>query len=241
MVRGYQGENLADSTTILACVKHFALYGAAEAGRDYNTVDMSKVRMYNEYLAPYKGAVDAGCGSAMSSFNVIEGVPASGNRWLLTDLLRNQWKFGGFVVSDYDSIGEMTEHGLGDTQTVSALALKAGLDMDMMTSGYITTLKKSLDEGRITEKDIDTACRRILEAKYKLGLFEDPYRYLDEKRAEDDFMTREHLEFARLIAQKSIVLLKNDNGILPLEKKGTIAVVGPMAFTKEDLLGMWSG
>ena len=147
----------------------------------------------------------------------------------------------GFVVSDYDSIGEMTEHGLGDTQTVSALALKAGLDMDMMTSGYITTLKKSLDEGRITEKDIDTACRRILEAKYKLGLFEDPYRYLDEKRAEDDFMTREHLEFARLIAQKSIVLLKNDNGILPLEKKGTIAVVGPMAFTKEDLLGMWSG
>lgn len=241
MVRGYQGDNLADSTTILACVKHFALYGAAEAGRDYNTVDMSKVRMYNEYLAPYKGAVDAGCGSAMSSFNVIEGIPASGNRWLLTDLLRGQWGFKGFVVSDYDSVGEMTQHGLGDTQEVSALALKAGLDMDMMTSGYVTTLKKSLDEGRISEKDIDTACRRILEAKYKLGLFDDPYRYLDEERAEKDFMTEEHLKFARLIAQKSIVLLKNDRGILPLEKKGTIAVVGPMAFTKEDLLGMWSG
>lgn len=241
MVRGYQGDNLADSTTILACVKHFALYGAAEAGRDYNTVDMSKVRMYNEYLAPYKGAVDAGCGSAMSSFNVVEGVPASGNRWLLTDLLRGQWGFKGFVVSDYDSVGEMMQHGLGDLQEVSAKALTAGLDMDMMTSGYVTTLKKSLEEGRISQKDIDTACRRILEAKYKLGLFEDPYRYLDEDRAEKDFMTEEHLEFARLLAAKSIVLLKNDKRVLPLEKKGTIAVVGPMAFTKEDLLGMWSG
>lgn len=241
MVRGYQGDNLADSTTIMACVKHFALYGASEAGRDYNTVDMSRVRMYNEYLAPYKGAVDAGCGSAMSSFNVIEGIPASGNKWLLTDLLRGEWNFDGFVVSDYDSVGEMTYHGLGDTQTVSALALKAGLDMDMMTSGYITTLKKSLEEGKISEKNIDRACRRILEAKYKLGLFEDPYRYLDEKRSVEDFMTDEHLEFARLIAQKSIVLLKNQGNILPLSKKGTIAVVGPMAFTKEDLLGMWSG
>lgn len=241
MVRGYQGDNLADSTTILACVKHFALYGAAEAGRDYNTVDMSKVRMYNEYLGPYKGAVDAGCGSAMSSFNVIEGVPASGNKWLLTDLLRGQWGFKGFVVSDYDSVGEMMQHGLGDLQEVSAKALKAGLDMDMMTSGYVTTLKKSLDEGKISQKDIDTACRRILEAKYKLGLFEDPYRYLDEDRAEKDFMTEEHLEFARLLAAKSIVLLKNDKRVLPLEKKGAIAVVGPMAFTKEDLLGMWSG
>jgi len=241
MVRGYQGKDLADSNTILACVKHFALYGASEAGRDYNTVDMSRLEMYNDYLPPYKGAVDAGVGSAMSSFNLVEGIPASGNHWLLTDLLRKEWGFNGFVVSDYDAIGEMTSHGLGDKQKVSAIALKAGVDMDMMTNGYVTTLKKSLEEGKISQKDIDVACRRILEAKYKLGLFDDPYRYLDEKKAKENFMTKENLEFARLIAQKSIVLLKNDGKLLPLRKEGTIAVVGPMAFTTQDLLGMWSG
>ena len=241
MVRGYQGKDLGDSTTLLACVKHFGLYGAAEAGRDYNTVDMSRVRMFNEYLPPYKAAVEAGCATAMSSFNLVEGIPASGNRWLMTEVLRDQWGFDGFVVSDYDAIGEMTAHGLGDKQTVSALALKAGVDMDMMTQGYIGTLKKSLEEGLVSLEDIDTACRRILEAKYKLGLFEDPYRYLDAKKAEENFMTPAHLAFAREIARKSIVLLKNGTGVLPLAREGAIAVVGPMAFTKEDLLGMWSG
>ena len=169
MVIGYQGKDLAAANTMMACVKHFALYGAAEAGRDYNTTDMSRVKMYNEYLPPYKAAIDAGVGSVMSSFNEIDGIPATGNKWLFTDLLRNQWGFKGFVVSDYTSVNEMTAHGMGDLQTVSALALHAGLDMDMVGEGYLTTLPKSLKEGKITIAQIDVACRRILEAKYKLG------------------------------------------------------------------------
>ncbi|MCF0176646.1 MAG: beta-glucosidase, partial [Bacteroidales bacterium] len=164
MVRGYQGDDLADEETIMACVKHFALYGASEAGRDYNTVDMSRLQMYNSYLEPYKAAFQAGAGSAMSSFNLVEGVPASGNRWLMTELLRDEWGFKGFVVSDYDAIGEMTAHGLGDTKSVSAQALKAGLDMDMMTLGYLKTLKASVEDGSVSEKDVDKACRRVLEA-----------------------------------------------------------------------------
>lgn len=241
MVRGYQGDDLTKENTILSCLKHFALYGAAEAGRDYNTVDMSRVQMYNDYFPPYKAAVEAGVATAMSSFNLVEAVPASGNRWLLTDLLRDQWGFNGFVVSDYNSIGEMTNHGLGDTQTVSALALRAGLDMDMMTNGYITTLKKSLAEGRISQEEIDLACRRVLEAKYKLGLFEDPYRYLNDKRAKENTFTEAHLRTARQIAGRSIVLLKNEHQLLPLQKSGTIAVVGPLANNKTALFGTWCG
>lgn len=241
MVRGYQGDDLTKENTILACLKHFALYGAVEAGRDYNTVDMSHVQMFNEYFPPYKAAVEAGCATAMSSFNLVDAVPATGNRWLLTDVLRGQWGFDGFVVSDYNSIGEMTNHGLGDTQTVSALALHAGLDMDMMTSGYITTLKQSLAEGKVSQADIDQACRRILEAKYKLGLFEDPYRYLDEKRRDQMNYKQEHLDAARLTAAKSMVLLKNDGGLLPLAKSGKIAVVGPLANKKAELFGTWCG
>lgn len=241
MVRGYQGDDLTKENTILSCLKHFALYGAAEAGRDYNTVDMSRVQMYNDYFPPYKAAVEAGVATAMSSFNLVEAVPASGNRWLLTDLLRDQWGFNGFVVSDYNSIGEMTNHGLGDTQTVSALALHAGLDMDMMTNGYITTLKKSLAEGRISQEEIDLACRRVLEAKYKLGLFEDPYRYLNDKRAKENTFTEAHLRTARQIAGRSIVLLKNEHQLLPLQKSGTIAVVGPLANNKTVLFGTWCG
>lgn len=241
MVRGYQGDDLTKENTILSCLKHFALYGAAEAGRDYNTVDMSRVQMYNDYFPPYKAAVEAGVATAMSSFNLVEAIPASGNRWLLTDLLRDQWGFNGFVVSDYNSIGEMTNHGLGDTQTVSALALHAGLDMDMMTNGYITTLKKSLAEGRISQAEIDLACRRVLEAKYKLGLFEDPYRYLNDKRAKENTFTEAHLRTARQIAGRSIVLLKNEHQLLPLQKSGTIAVVGPLANNKTALFGTWCG
>ena len=240
-VKGYQGDDLTKENTILSCLKHFALYGASEAGRDYNTVDMSRIKMFNEYFPPYKAAVEAGCATVMSSFNLVEAIPATGNRWLLTDLLRDQWGFNGFVVSDYNSIGEMTNHGLGDTQTVSALALHAGLDMDMMTNGYITTLKKSLEEGRVSQADIDQACRRVLEAKYKLGLFEDPYRYLDADRAKKNTFTDEHMNTARHIAGKSIVLLKNDKGLLPLRKTGTIAVVGPLADKKVELFGTWCG
>jgi beta-glucosidase len=175
LVKGYQGNDLSLDNTMMACVKHFALYGAVEAGRDYNTVDMSKVTMYNDYLPPYKAAVEAGAGSIMTSFNVVDNIPSSGNHWLLTELLRNQWGFKGFVVTDYTAINEMINHGMGDLQTVSALALKAGTDMDMVGEGFLATLKKSLDEGKITVNDINLACRRVLEAKFKLGLFTDPY------------------------------------------------------------------
>jgi beta-glucosidase len=240
LVKGYQGNDLSLNNTMMACVKHFALYGAAEAGRDYNTVDMSKITMYNDYLPPYKAAFDAGAGSAMTSFNVVDGIPSSGNQWLLTELLRNQWGFKGFVVTDYTAINEMINHGMGDLQTVSALAIKAGTDMDMVGEGFLTTLKKSLDEGRVTMKDIDLACKRVLEAKYKLGLFDDPYRYMNEERSKTELMTSDNLKTAREISDRAIVLLKNDKQILPIKKSGTIAVIGPLANTKADLLGTWA-
>ncbi|MEO1011098.1 MAG: beta-glucosidase BglX [Bacteroidota bacterium] len=240
MVKGYQGENLADPKTMLACVKHLGLYGAAEAGRDYNSVDMSKLKMFNEYLPPYKTAIDAGVGSAMSSFNDIDGVPASGNKWLLTDLLRKRWGFSGFVVSDYTSINEMIAHGLGNLQTVSALSLKAGLDMDMVGEGFLKTLKKSYEEGTISEKDITNACRRILEAKHKLGLFKDPYRYIDPQRPEVDILGAENRRTARDAAAKSFVLLKNHGQVLPLKKEDKIALIGPLANNKNNMLGTWA-
>jgi beta-glucosidase len=240
MVRGYQGTDLSANNTLMACVKHFALYGAAEAGRDYNSVDMSKIKMYEYYLPPYKAAVDAGVGSIMSSFNDIDAVPATGNKWLLTDLLRKQWGFKGLVVSDYTSVNEMSNHGLGDLQTVSALALNAGLDMDMVGEGFLTTLKKSLQEGKVTQKQIDDACRRILEAKYKLGLFDDPYRYMDNARPAKEILTADTRKAAREIAAHSFVLLKNNAQLLPLQKSGTIALVGPLADSKRNMLGTWS-
>lgn len=240
MIKGYQGDNLALNNTIMACVKHFALYGAPEAGRDYNTVDMSRVRMYNEYFAPYKAAVDAGVGSVMTAFNDVDGIPASGNKWLMTDVLRKQWGFDGFVVTDYTAINEMTDHGLGDLQTVSAMALKAGVEMDMVGEGFLTTLQKSLEEGKITEKQIDDACRLILVAKYKLGLFDDPYKYSDPERAKKDLFTEENRKSAREIATQTFVLLKNKGNILPLQKKGTIALIGPLADNKENMTGTWS-
>jgi len=240
LVKGYQGKDLSLSNTMMACVKHFALYGAAEAGRDYNTVDMSRLVMSNDYLPPYKAAVEAGAGSAMTSFNLVDGIPATGNHWLLTELLRNQWGFKGFVVTDYTATNEMINHGMGDIQDVSALALKAGTDMDMVGEGFLTTLKKSLEEGKVTQKDIDLACRRVLEAKYKLGLFEDPYRYMDDGRSKTEIMTPENLKTAREIAERSIVLLKNSKQLLPLKKSGTIAVIGPLANSKGDMLGTWA-
>lgn len=243
MIYGYQGvgdNKLTDNTQILACVKHYALYGAGEAGRDYNTVDMSHQRMFNEYMHPYQAAVEAGVGSVMASFNEVDGIPATANKWLQTEILRNKWGFDGFVVTDYTGINEMVDHGIGDLQTVSAKALEAGIDMDMVGEGFLTTLEKSLQEGIIKQSYIDLACRRILEAKYKLGLFNDPYKFIDEKRAEADVYTEEHREFARKIAAESFVLLKNENNTLPIDKKGTIAVVGPLANSKENMPGTWS-
>lgn len=240
MVKGYQGSDLSKDNTVMACVKHFALYGAAEGGRDYNTTDMSRIRMYNEYLPPYKAAVDAGVGSVMSSFNEIDGIPATGNRWLLTNLLRNQWGFKGFVVSDYTSVNEMIAHGVGDLQTASAMALNAGLDMDMVGEGFLTTLQKSLKAGTVTTKQIDDACQRILEAKYKLGLFQDPYHYVNEARPEKEILTEQNRKAAREIAARSMVLLKNENKILPLKKSGTIALIGPLANNQSEMLGTWA-
>ncbi|WP_315578229.1 beta-glucosidase BglX [Hoylesella oralis] len=240
MVKGYQGENLAASNTIMACVKHFALYGAAEAGRDYNTVDMSRWRMFNDYFPPYKAAADAGAGSFMTSFNVVDGIPATGNKWLLTDVLRKTWGFNGFVVTDYTAISEMIAHGMGNLQQVSALALNAGTDMDMVSDGYIGTLEQSLAEGKVSLQAIDQACRRILEAKYKLGLFTDPYRYIDIKRAKKFIYTPQHRADARAIAAETFVLLKNQGGLLPLRKTGKIALIGPLADTKANMPGTWS-
>jgi beta-glucosidase len=240
MVKGYQGDDLKKNNTIMACVKHYALYGAAEAGRDYNTTDMSRVRMYNEYLPPYHAAADAGAGSFMASFNEVDGVPATANKWLQTEVLRNQWHFKGFVVTDYTGINEMVAHGLGDLKTVSARALMAGIDMDMVGEGFLTTLKQSLKEGKVTQAQIDLACRRILEAKYKLGLFEDPYRYCDPERAKTEVFTAANRKIAREVAAQSFVLLKNDNNILPLKKSGTIALVGPLADNRENMPGTWS-
>jgi beta-glucosidase len=240
MVKGYQGNNMKANNEIMACVKHFALYGAAEAGRDYNTTDMSRIRMYNEYLPPYKAAVDAGVGSVMTSFNEIDGIPATGNKWLLTDLLRKQWGFKGFVVTDYTAINEMMDHGMGDLQTVSALALRAGVDMDMVGEGFLTTIKKSLQQGKVTQAMIDAACKRILEAKYKLGLFNDPYKYCNEERARTEVFTAQHRKVSREIAAQSFVLLKNDNHVLPIKKSGTIALIGPLADSRENMTGTWS-
>ncbi len=247
MVKGYQGSDLSKNNTILSCVKHFALYGAAEAGRDYNTTDMSRVRMYNEYLPPYKAAIDAGAGSVMASFNEVDGIPATGSKFLMTEVLRNQWGFKGFVVTDYTGINEMIDHGLGDLQTVSSLALKAGIDMDMVGEGFLLTLKKSLKEGKVTIAQIDIACLRILEAKYKLGLFEDPYRYCDDNRSKTEIFTDASRKTAREIAAQSFVLLKNNppirgagGAVLPMKKTGTIALVGPLADAKENMTGTWS-
>ena len=240
MVRGYQGKDMSSNDEIMACVKHFALYGASEAGRDYNTVDMSHQRMFNEYMLPYQAAVEEGVGSVMASFNEVDGIPATANKWLMSDVLRGQWGFNGFVVTDYTGISEMTDHGIGDLQTVSARAINAGVDMDMVSDGFVGTLKKSIQEGKVSMMTLNTACHRILEAKYKLGLFDDPYKYCDPKRPARDIFTRAHRDAARRIASESFVLLKNDNQTLPLKPTGTIAVIGPLADTRSNMPGTWS-
>ena len=239
-VRGYQGNNMQGRDEILSCVKHFALYGASEAGKDYNTVDMSHLRMYNEYFAPYRAAVEAGVGSVMSSFNIVDGIPATANKWLLTDVLRDEWGFQGLLVTDYNSIAEMAVHGVAPLEEASVRALQAGTDMDMVSCGFLNTLEESLKEGKVTEAQINTACRRVLEAKYKLGLFADPYKYCDTLRVEKELYTADHRAAAREIAAKTFVLLKNEKNLLPLEEKGKIALIGPMADARNNMCGMWS-
>lgn len=238
MVEGIQGNYGPHNA--MACLKHYALYGAAEAGRDYNTVDMSRVRMYNQYFPPYEAAVKAGVGSVMSSFNLVDGIPATGNSWLINGVLRHQWGFDGFLVTDYGSIDEMVKHGMGDNAHCAALALKAGTDMDMCSSAYTDNLKKLLEEGRVSQQDIDQACRRVLEAKYKLGLFADPFRFIDTKRSKTALYQPEARTLARNFAAETFVLLKNDNNLLPLKKQGTIALIGPLGDNRSNMVGSWS-
>lgn len=237
-VKGYQGD-FSKKDNILACLKHFALYGASEAGRDYNPTDMSRVRMYNEYLPPYKGAVEAGVGSVMSSFNTIDYIPATANKWLLTDLLRKQWGFKGFVVTDYASIAEMDNHGVAKLKEASVMALKAGTDMDMVSAGFLNTLEQSIADGSVSEELINNACRLILEAKYKLGLFKDPYKNCDVAKADMRTYTRENRDASRRIASETFVLLKNQGKLLPLKKEGKIALIGPLANAGNNMCGCW--
>lgn len=241
MVQGYQGTNYSNKDNIMACLKHFALYGAVESGLEYNTTDMSRLRMYNQYFAPYEAAVKAGVGSVMSSFNLVDYVPATANRWLLTDVLRNDWKFDGFVVTDYGSIAEIIQHGTAaNLKEASAQALNAGTDMDMCSNGFVATLAQSVAEGKVSEATINEACRRVLEAKYKLGLFANPYKYCDAKRHKTEVFTNESRQTARDIAAQTFVLLKNDHQLLPLKKEGSVALIGPLADTRNNMAGTWS-
>lgn len=240
MVRGYQGASLSDPATMMACVKHFAVYGAVEAGREYNSVYPDDYTIYNEYLPPYQAAVDAGAGSIMAAFNTVHGVPCTGNKWLLTDLLRNDWGFRGFVVSDYCGLEQLADNGVCATLEECAIqSLNAGLDMDMVSAGLVN-LNGAIKAARCDMKQVDQACRRILEAKYKLGLFDAPYRYCDSTRRAQVMLCDLHRSEARRIAAESMVLLKNDNQILPLRKQGTIALIGPLADTRANMPGTWS-
>lgn len=240
-VKGFQGTNLNDLNTILACTKHFAAYGAAEAGRDYNTVDMSERVLRETYLPPFQATVDAGVATFMTSFNEIAGVPATANKFLLRDVLKGEWGFDGFVVTDYTAINELIPHGVAkDSVHAGELALKAGVDMDMVGAVYLKFLKKSLQEGNVTEAQINDACRRILNAKYDLGLFEDPYRYSDDKREKQTIYKKEYLDAALHVANESMVLLKNENSVLPLNKNQKVAFVGPLVSDEWNIIGSWA-
>ncbi len=240
-VKGFQGDNLSAVNTVVACVKHYAAYGATMAGRDYNTVDMSLNELWNTYLPPFKAALDAGCGTIMTSFNDLNGIPATGNRYLLKDILRDKWNFNGFVVTDYTSINEMIPHGYAKDEKHSAeIAMNAGVDMDMQGGVYMNHLKTLIDEGKVSEKDVTEAARAILKIKYKLGLFEDPYRYCDASREKTDILTPANKEAARDMARKSMVLLKNDKQALPLKENKRIALIGPLVKDKYEILGCWS-
>jgi len=241
-VRGFQGSDLSLDNTLMACVKHFAAYGAAQAGRDYNTVDISDRTLLEWYLPPYRAAVDAGSGSLMTSFNEIAGVPSTANGWLLNDLLRKKWGFNGFIVSDWSSITELIVHGVAaDTADAARLAINAGVDMDMEGMAYINYLKRLVERGEVPVAAVDEAVRHVLDAKYRLGLFDDPYRYCNKTREENEIMTPGNLAFARHFAASSMVLLKNEKNTLPINNRvRTIAVIGPMADSRDNMLGGWS-
>ncbi len=241
-VRGIQGKKIGDTDAMLACVKHFAGYGAPIAGRDYNTVDMSERYFREFYLPPYEAAVKAGAATVMTSFNDYDGVPATGNKHLLTDILRKEWGFRGFVVTDYTGINEMVNHGVAaDDKAAGELALNAGVDMDMQGAVYQRFLKKSVEEDKVKLADIDEAVRRILRLKFELGLFENPYKFCDETREKTTLLSPEHRAAARDVARKSIVLLKNEKNLLPLNKNQKIALIGPLADNKSELIGNWNG
>ena len=242
-MRGFQGDDLLKDNTIAACVKHYAAYGASQAGRDYHFVDMSELVLRETYLPPFLAAKNAGVRTFMSSFNELFGVPATGNRFLLTDILRDEWGFDGFVVSDYTSINEMVPHGVvANDKEAAELSLNAGLDMDMQGATYYNHLLELVREGRISVQRVNDSVRRILRIKFELGLFDDPYRYSDTEREKARVFAPEHLEAARDISRKSIVLLRNENKTLPLSKGiKTLALCGPLAANQSELIGSWSG
>jgi beta-glucosidase len=240
-VKGIQGKDLASTETLLACVKHFAAYGAPVAGREYNSVDMSERQLREFYLPPYKAALDAGCQTVMASFNDINGVPATSNRWLLTDLLRKEWGFNGMVVTDYTGVMELIHHSTAkDSLDAGAQALHAGVDMDMQSGIFMNYTLENLKKGTVSIQEIDQACRRVLEMKYKLGLFKDPYRYCDSVRAKNTLKHPDFFKAALQVAQRSIVLLKNEKSTLPIATStSTIALIGPMAEDTQNQLGTW--
>ena len=242
MVEGYQGDDLSDSTTILACVKHFAAYGAPEAGREYNTVDMSERMFCDRYLPVYQAALEAGAATVMSAFNDYDGIPASGNKWLLKTVLRDELGFNGFVVSDYDAVHEMVNHGVAADGTDAArLALEAWLDMEMTSGDYINHGEELVRDGIISEKHIDRLCRNILVAKYELGLFDDPFRYGGAGRFARETYKPESITLARKIARESMVLLKNEGSALPLKEDGKVAMIGPFLSDARAMNGTWDG
>lgn len=241
-IKGFQGDDLQDLYTVLACAKHFAAYGAALAGRDYNTVDMSDRVLREVYFPPFKAAVEAGVATFMTSFNEVDGIPATGSKYLMTDVLKEEWGFNGFVVTDYTSINEMVPHGVvANEKEAAELAINAGVDMDMQGGVYQEHLADLVKAGKVAESQINESARRVLRMKYLIGLFEDPYRYSDTKREKEVVMSQEHLAAARDISRKSIVLLKNEGNILPLKKNTkTLAVIGPLADSKRNMIGSWS-
>ncbi len=240
-VRGFQGDVPGAQDRVLACVKHFAAYGAPIAGRDYNSVDMSERELRETYLPPYAAAINAGAATVMTSFNDIAGVPSTANEWLLTDLLRRQWKFKGFVVTDYTAVNELIQHGVAaDEKQATQLAVRAGVDLEMQGGLFTKNVPALIKEHKLNRALIDKSVRRILEAKYKLGLFNDPYRFSDEQRAQPIVMARDKMEHAREVARRSIVLLKNSRSLLPLKRASTIALIGPFVDNQRDVIGNWS-
>ncbi len=241
-VRGFQGDDIGHLHTLVTTVKHFAAYGAAQAGRDYHTVDMSERQLRETYLPPFKAAIDAGALTVMTSFNDVSGVPASASRFLMTDILRGEWGFEGFVVTDYTAIMELLNHGVAeDPHHASQLALKAGVDMAMQDGYFQLTLADLVEQGRVTEQEINIATARVLRVKFQLGLFDDPYRYSDVEREKAEVMKPENIQDAREMARRSMVLLKNEGNLLPLSKTTrTIAVIGPLSEARRELIGSWS-